>query len=68
MATSGVGVRELPEAHTFDFIGARARWVYVRTLHIRAYRLVQIRNIVWPVRRRYHVGRRRSWWENSGRR
>ena len=21
MATSGVGVRELPEAHTFDFIG-----------------------------------------------
>ena len=22
MATSGVGVRELPEAHTFDFIGS----------------------------------------------
>ena len=25
MAISGVGVRELPEAHTFDFIGIRTR-------------------------------------------
>ncbi len=25
MATSGVGVRELPEAHTFDFILCRAK-------------------------------------------